>query len=63
MCPLRKVQIQQQSSTRSWSHQDLLLTRNQAFHWLHNYVPNTRMARCVCVLEDYEENNFIETIK
>ena len=61
MCPQQKVQIQQQSSSRSWRLSGFTVKKESSIALASQLCASVRMA--LIVLEDCEENNFIETIK
>ena len=60
MCPQQKVQIQQQSSSRSWRLSGFTVNKESSIALTSKLCASVRMA--LIVLEDCQ-NNFIETIK
>ncbi|XP_066026293.1 uncharacterized protein [Pocillopora verrucosa] len=61
MCPQQKVQIQQQSSSRSWRLSGFTVKKKSSIALASQLCTSVRMA--LIVLEDCEENNSIVTIK
>ena len=60
MCPQQKVQIQQQSSSRSWRLSGFTVKKESSIALASQLCASVRMA---LIVWKTEENNFIETMK